>query len=307
MELKHSMNLLASRYSLVFKILIFFMIVTAIAVAIMVSIMTPAMDPLFLAIEDAGIVNKVLDTGMGMFLRHIDYAEGMDILTMQYDTLLGIVAEYESELLLFYILTWIVLFFYRLIVSMTSIPIADSIDVYMNTSVHKSLIGSFAENLWVSLKYAFCATIINSLINTGLGIMTYQLIMSTVVNWGIVSFSVALLLLLILLSIKYSLLLGWVPIIVNEKKKVLVAFKDSIVKCKSWFKYGFLCSFILYLFVIAGIVLLGATTFFIMVPIIIVSEMVLLRIIELVCYYNVNKKRYYVDRNTIIKPREELY
>ena len=307
MELKHSINLLASRYSLVFKVLIFFMIVTAITIAIMVSIMTPAMDPLFLAIEDAKIVRTVLDTGMGMFLRHIDYATGMNILSQQYDTLLGIVAKYQSELLLFYILTWVVFFFYRLIVSMTSIPIADSIDKYMNTSVHKSLMGSFAENLWVSLKYALFATVINSLINTGLGIMTYKLIMSTVVNWGLASFSITLLLLLVLLSIKYSLLLGWVPIIVNEKKKVLVALKDSILRCKQWFKYGFLCAFILYLFVIAGIILLGAATFFIMVPIIIVSEIVLLRIIELVCYYNANKKSYYVDRNTIIRPREELY
>lgn len=307
MELKHSLNLLASRYSLAFKLLIFFIIVTAIAVAIMVSIMTPAMDPLFLAIEESNVVNEALQTGMSMFLRNFDYAEGMEKLSELYGTFIGIIEQYRNELLVFYILTWVVFFFYRLVVSMTSIPIADSVNVYMNTSVHKSLMGSFAENLWVSLKYAICATFINSLINTGIGIMVYQIIMSTVVKWGIASFTVALLLMLLLLSIKYTLLLGWIPIIVNEKKKVLVALVDSIKQIKYWFKYGFLSSFILYLFIIAGLVLLGLTTFFIMVPIIIVSEMVLLRNIELVCYYNVKQKRYYIDRNTIIKPREELY
>ena len=307
MELKHSFNLLTSRYTLVVKILLFYIIVTGIFAAILVSIMTPGMDPLFSAINDAGLIGVTIETGRDMFIGNITYADGMAIISTQYQSLLSIVDEYRDSLILFYVLASVVFFFYRLIVSMTSIPISDSINTYMESSMHKSLMGSFAENLWISLKYALCATIINSLLNAAFGYAVYYLVMATVVKWGFGSFSVGLLLLLILLSLKYALLLGWIPGIVVEKKKVLKAFVDSFKNTGKWFKTGFLCSFMLYLLVIPSIVIFGLATFLILVPFIIVSEMIMLRNIELVCYYNSNKLRYYIDRSTIIKPREELY
>ena len=307
MELKHSLNLLASRYSVVFKVLVYFLIMTAICVAILVSIMTPAMDPLFNSIKDAQIVDNAVGTVMQMLTQNITYADGVVELSNIYTTLVNIIGNYTHELIIFYVLISVVFFFYRLFISMTSVPISSVINDYMNTSVHKSVVSALAENLWVSIKYAFFATLLNQLINTGLGIMSYQILLSTVGSWGIFSFTFVLILLLLILSLKYALLLGWVPIIVNEKKPVLKAFAESIKRCKNWFRYGFLSSFMLYLFVIASTILLGIATCFVMVPIIAVSEIVVLRIIELVCYYNVYKKRYYIDRNTIIKPREELY
>ena len=177
----------------------------------------------------------------------------------------------------------------------------------MQSSMHKSVMGSFAEKLVTSLKYALLATIINSLLNSLFYTAAYYLVMALVVKWGLGAFSVGLLLLLILLSLKYALLIGWVPLIVVEKKKVFTALIESIKRCKEWFKSGFLCSFMLYLLTIPLTIVLGLGSFFILVPFIIVSEMIVLRNIELVCFYNSNKLRYYLDRNTIVKPREELF
>lgn len=307
MELKHSINILLSRYTLIFKTMIYVLIVTAVAVGVMVSIMTPAMDPLFQDIENAGIITTTTSTLMQMFLQQVDYATGMVTLSSCYETLMAIINTYRNEMLVFYVLTSIVLFVYRLLTSMSSIPIASSINKYMSSSVHTKFTNDIAENFWASIKYAFFATIINQILNTALWLMTYYMIMATVKSWGIFAFTVSIFVLLLFLSFKYTLFITWVPGIVVEKKNVLTALVDSIKSFPKYFKYGFFSSIILYLFAMAATVLLGLATFFLLVPVIIVAVIVMLRIIELVCYYNVNKKRYYIDHNNIVSPREELF
>ncbi len=307
MELKHSFNILLSRYTLIFKTMIYVLLVTAVAVGVMVSIMSPGMDPLFNDIQNAGIVTTTTGTLMQMLLRNISYSDGMDVLSNCYNTLMGIVHTYRNEMLTFYVLSSIVLVVYRLLITMTSIPIASSVNKYMGSSVHTKFVNDIAENFWVSFKYSFFATIINRIINTGLGFMTYYMIMSTVKEWGIFAFTVSIFVLILLLSIKYTLFISWVPGIVVEKKKVLPALLDSIKGAKKYFKIGFFSSLVLYLTSMAVTVLFGAATFFIFVPIIAVAVMILLRIIELVCYYQINAKRYYIDHSNIISPREELY
>lgn len=307
MELKHSLNLLASRYSVVFRVLVYFLIMTAVCIAILVSIMTPAMDPLFNSIRDSKIIDNAVATTMQMLIQDIPYADAVNTLSGLYNQLIGIIQDFTQELILFYVLVSVVFFFYRLFISITSVPISSVINDYMSSSTHKSVINALFENLWVCVKYALFATLLNQLANTVLGIIMYHIVMSTVGSWGVFSFTLVLIIALLFLSIKYTLLLGWVPIIVIEKKGVFKAFIESIRRCKQWFRYGFLSSFMLYLLVFASVILLGVVTFFVIVPIIFVSEIVILRIIELVCYYNAYKKRYYIDRNTIIKPREELF
>lgn len=307
MELKHSFNILLSRYTLIFKTMIYVLLVSAVCVGVMVSIMTPAMDPLIQDIENAGLVTTTTSTLMQMFLQQIDYATGMDTLSACYESLMAIIGTYRNEMLIFYILTSIVLFVYRLLTSMTSVPIASSVNKYMSSSVHTRFANDIAENFWASIKYAFFATIINQILNTALGFMTYYMIMATVRGWGIFAFTVSIFVLLLFLSFKYTLFITWVPGIVVEKKKVLSALVDSIKSFPKYFKYGFFSSIILYLFAMAATVLLGMATFFILVPVIVVAVIVMLRIIELVCYYKVNNKRYYIDHNNIISPREELY
>lgn len=307
MELKHSFSILASRYSLVFKVLIYFILITAICAAVLISIMTPQMDPLFYALEDANVFPKFGQILSQMFMQNITYSEGMIQLSNNYQTLMTIINDNSGPLLTFYVLVSIVFFIYRLFTSMTSVPIAASINNYMNTSVHNKFLSSMTENFWVSMKYSFFATLINHFFNMALGIAVYKIIMAMVWTWGFFSFTLGMLILVLILSIKYALLLGWIPLIVVEKKKVLPALLSSIKQCKNWFKYGFLCAFMLYLSSIAFGILLSVLTFGIMLPIIMVSIMVILRIIELVNYYGFYKRRYYIDHSTIISPREELF
>lgn len=307
MELKNSFSILASRYSVVFKMLVYFVVITIIHAAILVSIITPSMDNLLIAIQDADLLNQVKQVLSGMITLSITSSDAMVRLNELYLQFIGIINANSEQMIAFYVAITFILFSYRMFISMSSVPIAVSINKYMNTSVHSRLFNVMIENVWVSIKYSFIATFINQLINSALSLLAYWIIKSTVWTWGLFSFTVVLLMLITLLSIKFAVLLGWMPSIVYKKMKVIPALLHSIKICKNWFKYGFLCAFMLYLFAFAGAILIGIATFGIFVPILVVTMMVLLRIVELVNYYNFYKYVYYVDHSTIITQREELY
>jgi len=300
MIVKNSVSIFLSNISLIYKLLIFMMIVLIIAIALFIGIIGPALNKIFAASD----LTTLIET---YNLENIDKITYTDLFGALLQDLRGVFNINKS--VIYSSLAWISLVYMlaRFFFTLSQVPIAKMIFDKMSSNFNNGFLPTCIQYSKQALVYALISSLISVPLDLAViwGIIALGIKLSSVVNFFAIAFSVTLLLLYA--ALRTSLLSQWVPLIIAENLGVIDALRKSIVPSLASFKDIFSASLIVFVLITwsasGG---LNLITFGIVPIFIFPFAMVFLNIMNMVKYFNNNNKKYYVDQTRIEDPSNYL-
>jgi hypothetical protein len=188
------------------------------------------------------------------------------------------------------IIVYVIFMFF---IQMTNIPITKVLYNKMSQGYDERFHMSLISTLILALKYSFVNAITGALLDLLIfvfGIVLLSLLFPLI---SIYSITIAVFVMLILLSIRISFTIMLPPIMVAEEKKVFKALVLSIKRTPKILNKIFIPVFIVIITTFAICMCTVAVTFGIIPIIIIPTYMVLMSAISLIVYFVDNKRKYY--------------
>jgi len=300
MYIKYSMSVLMSHLTIIFKTLIFIIIVALIIAAVGAGMLLPAYNKMKDLIIETGAFDSI---GRAF----TDIAAGGDIPAAVEQIRAGLidlrdtVVNNANTLWLSYFLLSILALAANFLIATLYLPLADNVDKYIS-SRHD---GYLLQEYFLMMKKSLPFALLYSLINTILSVLIVWLAilvmfaLKSVVN--LLTVNMIAFMVITLYSLKASLLCDWIPNILSGKG-VLRALWDSL---KGGSRRVFslrLSSNILVMSVIYIVALLLMSSFGYALIIGTPFFICYFRIFELVSYKMANKQKFYADDYVIITP-----
>lgn len=302
MMFQNTIKSLLCNFKSVYKVLLYKIIVTLIIIALAVALFLPQLKPVYSDMSDLGINEDVQDffsTYSASEYSDKEAKENLDVIVEMTKDVLRNNAKALMNVYISLIILAIVSYFFR---ELVNLPLVEMLHGSMQSQAKYSFTGILLSNFKKSLLYALVAT----LIILPLDILTVFTVLSILFSaQGVFVYFApfnAILIGIVMITLRVTLTIGWLPSMVIEEKGVFSALGNSIklLKNKFWKVFGTVSMLILIFITIAGacfVFTMGVGG--IIIPSIIIVTM---RIFELVFYFNKVGKRYYVNFNEIVTP-----
>lgn len=288
-----------SRISLVFKVLLYDVIVAGIMIAICAGVLLPQFS------EVAGEVGK-LAIGDGFIADINIWLEGgiklSEVFSGLYQDFAQVIAIVGSNLLSLTFVTIIVaVLVAKFLIGLRTLPTYDILDSYMTESSNYYFMGNLMHNLGRSSKFSglqmlfslpFDVAII-AIIYFGIGLL-FDVV-------GIFALPLIIMLIVCLFALKNTVFYFWIPSIV-QGNSMLKGFGKSVKLAFKHFSDIFLSQITYLLFVVVFGVLAFITTFGAGLLLVGPLLFIVLSAMKLAKYYDVKKMRYYVTVDKVVTP-----
>lgn len=304
MVLRHSLRVMSSRFSLVYKVLLYIFIVLLLFSAITYAAVLPVIKPILVGIDNMDFFSHILDAFKSIFSFNSDVQTGaFEQISIDLSAISEVFATNQNNVIVGAILFTIFIFLCKFFVSFSKLPACDVLNNFMNSN---SKYG-FTSNMIANAKKASAFSLIDTLITIPyyvlVGVILYYVgyACSFVMVW--LSLVSVLTLLILFVSLKSAILNLWLPYYINEDKGVFKSLSNSILMNKKYILNN------LGLYVITYFILYGITIGFSIITFgigfifaISINQMLLLAI-QLVVYYRINEKKYYIDPETVVNSK----
>ena len=308
MELRHSFRIMSSRFSLVYKSLLFISIVLLMLSALTFSAVYSVIEPIIQGINNMQFFEHIGDAARSLFAGDLTIQSlAFEQVKMDFSAVSQIFVDNTHNVVLASSLFAVFVFISKALINVARIPTADVLNNFMNSN---SRFG-FTSNLIVNLKKAIGYSMVDALIS-----IPYYVIMGLIL-WGIGAlffmFSIWLGIIMILVvsillfALKHSVLILWLPMYVKEDKGVFKSLKDAVVLNKKNIIRYFGQYIITFFGTYAFTVVFGFVTFGIGAIISLSIFHVLLVAVELVAYYRVKEEKYYIDPDTVVNSKTVVH
>ncbi|MGI6213424.1 MAG: hypothetical protein ACOYIQ_02585 [Christensenellales bacterium] len=296
MVFKNSISIFLSNISLIYKLLIFMMIVLIVALALFVGIIGPALNKIFSA-SDVGSLAASYNLEN---LNNVSYSQVFSTLLSD---LRGIFNN--NKKVIYNTLLWISLVYLiaKFFFALSNVPIAKVIYDKMSSNFNNGFLAASIQYSKQAVGYALLSSLITAPLDLGVawGAAALGVWLSGVFNVFAIAISATILLLYA--AFRSALFSQWIPLIIVENLGVAEALTRSVAPSLASFKEIFSSALIVY--VLIAWASTGGLSLFIfgIVPVFILPfAMVFLGIMNMVKYFNNNNKKYYVDQARIEDP-----
>ena len=295
--LGNAVSITQSRFSLVYKTMLYTLIVVFVLSALMVGVLSPLLSPFF---NDMREVEFWADS-RELIVSVISGADS-EVIAQNYEqfqaniTRIGeIIGDHMSR---FWWSAALIIVFIFLIIFATSLahfPQSDVLFNFMNSNSKFGFTANLFSNMRQSLRYAgfnVAATVINSFLLVGVMLFSFFVV-------GMLSVFLVLpfyvIVSVFLFAVKNSFLQRWLPAMVVGKKRAWDALKESLVYGKRNFKTLLGLYFAVHLLLFAFHLMITLFTFGIGLLFTLAVERVLLRSLELVNYHKSEGMKFYTQ------------
>lgn len=289
---RYSFSMLGRNLDLVFKVLIYVFILSLLFIAILVAIVNPILKELNSNIDFGG---RILQTLEGLMNR-----ESNDITGGLLTDVKAVLSSISSQIVVAVLLALLVIYIIKFFLSLTSVPLGEVIYGRMsqNFSVmfHNVLISSLRQ----SLLFALIKASVTLIVDLTIIVLCYYMARLFYLAIGIYGISLAVFIMFALLASRVAILGQWIPQIVCEKKNAARAFVDSFKYSVKYFRKVMPATFLV---LVLAFAVIAMTTFFTfgLLPIIMMPiSLVLICSLNLIAYFTLNKRKFYIDEVTIV-------
>jgi hypothetical protein len=301
MEYKQSISVAFSNFGLVFKLLFYFLIVSIIFVALASAIIIPTINQIRSNRDIELFVSDIKDDLQTFLKGNASIDETYYSLK---DDVAGIVQSFfDSTNVVAFICIGIFLVYviYRFLMTLSFLPTTDILNNFMTSNLKYGFMSNYTLNLRRSAAYSLAKVLISIPVDA---VIMFLIGGSLIGLWEIINvfslpfvFAAAV----FLLGLRDAMFAGWLPrIIYHPEEKVWTALKNSVKETNDYRKTliaAFCCETFLYFALSAAFAL---PTLGVMVVIALPTNYVMIRIIELVCFYKNNRMKFYTDANTVV-------
>lgn len=300
MIFKNAVNILLSKFSLIYKVLLYSIIVVLFFSAIGAGVIYPILKPLLLAIDETGIFGNLNAAIQAFFVGSPAYGDAYSALSNSWDAVWLLINENISLVIGAAALVIVFILICRFMITLSNYPTSDVIFNFMNSKSKYGFTSNFIRNLKISAKFTGAHMLIT---------VPFDLVMTLIIGLicsQIFTFSwiIALFLFtaisLLFYSLRLTLLSCWLPAIIIDGKKVFEALKFSFQIVRKKFAYLFGISYMVSLLCLSFGVLFSLSTFGVGLLFIIPIFSLLQKTMELVIYHKFMKYKYYTSYDKIV-------
>ena len=302
MVVKHSANLLLSKFSLVYKLMLYCAIVVAIFTGIGIGVIVPLTCLLVIGIVGTGFFEHLSETVSLFFQGDVNYSTALQNLNNDI-TAIGAVIQNNYAALTGSIILIVVFFVLAgMFIGLADIPTVDILNNFMTSKSRYGFSSNFIDNIKLSVQYNLVKVLVTLVFDVG--ILALAVYLTTLI------FSVNSLFALFLFvfmavgisAVRQSFTSLWLPAIVADNGKIFASLKYSIVTTTKRFAKFFGTYFIVYLIIASIGILFTLSTFGVGFVFMVPGSMLFTRCLEMVFYYTLNGKSFYTSVDKIVKP-----
>ncbi|HKL94073.1 MAG TPA: hypothetical protein VJZ69_02175 [Clostridia bacterium] len=301
MEFKQSTSILFSNLGLVFKLLLYVLIVTLIFVSLSSAIIIPVFRQITATESMDLLLSRTSGHIQGFLVGELSIISTYDLLVIDVKAIVNNFLSSEGTIAIVCIGMLLIYMFYKFLSALSFIPTSDILNNFMSSNLRYGFLSNYAYNMRRSLKYALWKV----LISVPIDIIIVAILGGVFIGlWQIIKFlalPIIVVLGIALFSFRQAIFAGWIPrILFNPEEKTLDALKNSYRETKDTRRSLFAAFAIVNFFYWAFIGALSTATFGIMLIITPTVNYVITRIVELVSYYKLKRLRFYTDSNTVV-------
>lgn len=297
MMFRNSVKLLFSNFATVWKLLLYYLIITLIGVGLVAPVFSSVVE-VFRSHNFFEVLVDLLTTfNLGTNILSIFASFGTVI-----STLVACILDY------FVIHTWLAVYLTFLFVvllpflyELGGIAAGEILYGYMSSQAQVNFTGRIFSSVRKSFKYILAKLLIATPINILIFFLIYKVFALTALG-GTIKFAVPLIItvvLCLLVTLRLVLFAGWLPALIVNDCGVWSAFARGLKAVGRRFFRTFSTMLVFVILNICIDVLFGSIAFLLLVPL----GVYFVYIIDFVMFYGSQGMRYYVDADTIISPK----
>lgn len=300
MSLKHSLNILLSRFTIIFKMIVYFSVVVLLFVTIAGSALAPTIRTVSAEIQETGIVENFREGLVKLTKGDPTFTESFERATDSFNHIGEIFTNNRSRVIWAIVIVIIFVICAAYVMTLAYVSFSDIINHFMCSNSRFGFVSNYISNLKRSLLYGLMHLLTVSISNLLIGYLLLFLTGVLLKAIGIICAPLILIIGVLLYSLKSTVFAGWLPAIVHDNKKVLPAFVHGIKNISERGSEAYLSFVMMHSLSLITVILFSFTTFGAGLIIAIPTVMMFHRTLELVLYYNANEYKYYVDNERVI-------
>lgn len=309
MKFKHAFHILVDNFSVTYKQLLYRLVIYIVAALIAWGILTPFIRDFI----NSEALNDLL-TNVKTFIW--DFLSG-NVLSLEpvskniieaYDQLIHLFQTRISEIVLTGLLLLTLLIVEKWLTGLgnytTAVIINDKMLLRTTSPFIRTLISHFKEAALFNLIYVPLSVLYDLIVAAGLFVTLFFMIRG--IQFFFVSVFIFALIMVLAIAIKMTFTCDWLPALIRgkmgQRKSIKYAFSQKNKKTFNVFS-----NFVVILIMILAVNLLALFfTFGVGLLLVLPASYVIIISFEMVNYYDREELRYFLDKNTIIKPEKEL-
>ena len=298
MMFKNSMKLLTANFATVWKLILYYILVSG----IVVGLIYPVYGTLYEGLNVNGAVTSLVEC-----ITSLNVASNLFVLLETlFVSLIGIfdalILMFSTHTFVAIYITFIVLYFFPFLLGLADFPIQETLYGYMSSLTKYGFMHSYIRKFGKSALFQLFKNLIMLPVNVLLIYIFIQTLKISTLNGVIIYFTpfITVIVMCVLAGLKRTFFAGWIPACVvydcNMFSGLIKGFKAVFRR----FWKTFSTALILLLCIFAINYLFGFFAFLITIPI----SIMVLNIFEMVMFYGSQGMRYYVDLDTIVSPKK---
>lgn len=309
MKFKHSLNVLIDNFAVTYKHLLYKLVITIIAMVLYALVITPFINAVTSSPDYVSLVDGVKE-----FLKHLVRGDGeigsaTEQIEKAFNALLNLIGENRGNIILGIVGLILVHTVEKFCTGLGNYAMAaiinDKMSLRANSPFFITLIKNLKEASLYNLMYAPLSVLYDVICYLGAYLLIFRLI--ALIPFIGLSLQIFLFItsVIMLVSVKMTFTADWLPSLIRGKMGQREAFAYTFGR-KNKKTFNVLSNFIVIVLIIMAVnVAAVICTFGAGLLITIPSSYAILICFEFVNYYDREELKYFIDKNTIIKPEKE--
>ncbi|MDD4111020.1 MAG: hypothetical protein PHS54_05700, partial [Clostridia bacterium] len=294
---RNSIKLLIANFSTVWKLILYYIIV----IGVVVGLLLPFFGVLGSALNSTGDLNNLVElfTSFNVSINFFSFVAELNLLFVSIFN--SIIALFVSNVWVAIYLVFVLFYLIPVLFGLADLPVGHTLFGYMSSLTKYNFTGSYVSMLGRSVRYQLFKNLVHLPLNIAIFVVLYFTLNLVTIGGILVYFLpiIIILPLILLISFKKTLFSGWMPAIVVYDYNMFVAFGKGIQAVFRRFFKVFSTSMFMTLIIFAICYLFGTYALLITIPL----AAMFFYVFEMVMFYGSQGMRFYVDLDTIVKPK----
>ena len=297
MTFKNTIRLLMANFSTVWKLVFYYLIV----LGIVVGLMSPFFGVIGTTINGTGDLTAIGDllTTFNVSVNFISFVGELNILLSS--VIQSILNLFITNFWIAIYLSVLMLYVLPVLFGLADLPVGQTLFGYMSSLTKYNFVGSYVSMLGRSIRFQLFKNLIYLPFNL-LIIAVFVLTLGLSAVGGLMIYFLPIIIIvpfIVLVALKRTLLSGWMPAKVVYDCNMFVAFGKGMKAVFKRFFRVFSTALAMTIIIFALSYLFGTYAIFVIIPV----GMAMFYVFEMVTFYSSQGMRFYVDLDTIVKPK----
>jgi len=302
MKIKSTFSILLSNFKVVYKLVLFILILALLFSLLFTACIVPIMNGLAKQFDEIGVEQAVSDY-IDSYYTGVNIEEHYNTMIEKVSLIDDALGDWSINIVFSFIALFVIIFITAILYYMAFYTVSDIVKTFMSTNSGFGFASNYIANIRRSFSFSIRYTPISLfmfLVIVGMDVLIFLTIKNLLLALYLVVFVT-----LVILALRRALFLYWIPIMTVDG----LSAKDAFVKNFEYLKGNFWRVFgayvMIFIFSVMAIVLATIVTIGVALIISFAVAWFSMQIVDMVEFYHIRGFKYYIDEQTVINPNKK--